>query len=514
MKKILLSGILAVVLAGCKENFLNLTPPTSLSSATYYQTEDQFRQAINSAYTPMRELTDVGVYDDEMRSDNTFFTIYQANRGLDKAREAYPQFLIDATASSIPNSPGSRWGASYRGIAYVNTIIDRLDANTTIPADAKNAILGEALFLRAYYYFGLVSHFGGVPLQLKEVTNPQESFQPRNTPAEVYAQIKTDVQSAINLLPVATTFPQSGRATKGAAKMLLAYAIMSGENRDYAAAEKELLDITKMNYALLPDYTKVFDPANKNHQESIFDVQYMADRVSGQQSAFAWQFMPKVTNPQFLMGFDGGRMNIFSGWNVPTDELVSSYEKGDLRLPASVAVVEGTISGVEDFTAELLTSPVNYTPKAGKAFRYMIRKYFHPPYDIAFNTPDNFPVYRYSGALLLLAECLVQQNKAGAALPYLNQVRRRAGLPELSAATLAAVSNEMRHELAFENRRWQDLIRIGKAIEVATAKGNRLKAQYGWILPAAFNVTPDKLIDPIPFRETQINTQLVQNPGY
>ncbi|ACT93514.1 RagB/SusD family nutrient uptake outer membrane protein [Dyadobacter fermentans] len=514
MKKTLIIGIVAVMLSGCKEDFLNLTPPTSLSSATYFQNEEQFRQAINGAYTPMRELTDVGVYDDEMRSDNTFFTIYQANRGLDKAREAYPQFLIDATASAIPNTPGSRWRASYRGIAYVNTIIDRLATNNAVSAEAKNAILGEALFLRAYYYFSLVTHFGGVPLLLKEVTNPEESFQPRNTAAEVYAQIKTDVKSAIDLLPVASTFPQSGRATKGAAKMLLAYALMSGDTRDYAAAEKELLDITKMNYALLPDYAKVFDPTNKNHQESIFDVQYMADRVSGQQSAFAWQFMPKVTNPQFLMGFDGGRMNIFSGWNVPTDEMVASYEKGDLRLPASIAVVEGTISGVEDFTAELLTSPVNYTPKAGKAFRYMIRKYFHPPYDIAFNTPDNFPVYRYSGALLLLAECLVQQNKAAAALPYLNQVRRRAGLPDLGAATLDAVSKEMRHELAFENRRWQDLIRIGKAIEVATAKGNRLKAQYGWILPAAFNVTPQKLLDPIPFRETQINTQLEQNPGY
>ncbi|GAB3716031.1 RagB/SusD family nutrient uptake outer membrane protein [Spirosoma flavus] len=514
MKKIIFFGVVAVLLAGCKDSFLDLTPPTNLSSATYFQTEDQFRQAVNAAYTPLRELTNVGVYDDEMRSDNTFFTIYQANRGLEKSREAFPQFTIDATVSSIPNAPGSRWNASYRGIAYVNTIIDRLAANTSLSTDVKNSILGEAYFLRAYYYFGLVTHFGGVPLQLKEVANPEESFQARNTPAEVYAQIKTDVKSAIDLLPTVTTFPQSGRATKGAAKMLLAYALMSGETRDYAAAEKELVDITKMNYALLADYAKVFDPANKNHQESIFDVQYMADRVSGQQSDFAWQFMPKMTNPQFLMGFDGGRMNIFSGWNVPTDEMVASYEKGDVRLPASIAVVEGVISGVEDFTADFIGSPVNYTPKAGKAYRYMIRKYFHPPYDIAFNTPDNFPVYRYSGALLLLAECLVQQNKAGAALPYLNMVRRRAGLPDATTATLETVSNEMRHELAFENHRWQDLIRIGKAIEVATAKGNRLKAKYGWILPSAFTVTPQKLFDPIPFREVQINSKLVQNPGY
>ncbi len=80
------------------------------------------------------------------------------------------------------------------------------------------------------------------------------------------------------------------------------------------------------------------------------------------------------------MGFDGGRMNIFSGWNVPTDEMVDSYEDGDERLPASVAVVEGNISGVEDFTITALKSPVSYTPAPGTSFRYMVKKYFHPPY--------------------------------------------------------------------------------------------------------------------------------------
>lgn len=514
MKKLILISAIATSLMACSENFLDLNPPTNLSSASFYKTQDQFQQSINAAYTPLREIVNTGVYEDEMRSDNTFFTIYQANRGLEKAREAYPQFTDDATASSVPNSPGSRWSASYRGIAYLNTIIDQLAVKNDFSAEFKNSILGEAFFLRALYYYGLVTHFGGVPLQLTAITDPQESFQPRNSVAEVYTQIKKDLNDAIALLPVASTFPQTGRATKGAAKMLLAYAYVSGDTKDYPAAEKELVDITKMNYALLSDYEKVFDPTNKNHQESIFDVQYMSDKVSGQQSSFAWMFMPKVTNPTLLMGYDGGRMNIFSGWNVPTDEMVESYEKGDLRLPISVAVVEGTLSGVEDFTAEKVTSPVNYTPAAGKTFRYMIRKYYHPPYDIAFNTPDNFPVFRYSGALLLLAECQVQQNKSAEALQNLNAVRRRAGLSALTVATLDAVSNEMRHELAFENHRWLDLIRTGKVFDAIKAKGARLKAKFGWILPSAFNITPQRLIYPIPFRELQINQKLEQNPGY
>ncbi|MGN6492427.1 MAG: RagB/SusD family nutrient uptake outer membrane protein [Agriterribacter sp.] len=512
--KILLVVISAFFLFSCSKDFLNLTPPTSLSSVSFFQDRNQFMQALNAAYVPLRDVAIVGVYEDEMRSDNTFFTIYQANRGFEPHREAYPQFINNAQSSAIPNSPGSRWTADYSGISRVNTILNQLTDNSFLSQGAKDTLMGEASFLRAFYYFDLVTHYGGVPLHLEQIENAEESFKARNSVDEIYTQIKADLSTAIPLLPTVTSFPQTGRASKGAAKMLLAYVYMTQPVRDYPKAEQELRDITQMNYGLLDDYASVFDPANKNHRESIFDVQYMSDLVSGQQSQFAWVFMPKATNTQVIMGFDGGRMNIFSGWNVPTDEMVESYEEGDERLPASVAVVEGTISGVEDFTISSLKSPVGYTPTPGAAFRYMVKKYFHPPYSVSFNTPDNFPIFRYSGALLLLAECLAEQGREPEALPYLNQVRDRAGLEDLDVATKDNIADEMRHELAFENHRWLDLIRTGKAIEKTTAKGTRLKAIYGWILPAAFNVTQEKLIYPIPARELQINKELTQNPGY
>jgi hypothetical protein len=505
--------ILVFVLSSCGKNFLNLTPPTSLTSAVYYKNATEFQQALNGAYTPLRSVVNTGFFQDEMRSDNTFFTIYFANRGL-SAQEGYAEFLDDATSSAVPNSPGDRFTSDYSGISMVNTILAQLKGNTGISQGASDTITGQALFLRAFYYNDLVTHFGGVPLQLTEITGTDGAFLPRNTVDEVYTQITTDLAAAIPLLPVATTFPQSGSATQGAAKMLLAYADMTMPARNYADAEKQLTDITKMNYALLPDYASLFDPNNKNNQESIFEVQYLSDLVSGQQSNFAWQFMPKCTNPQFLMDYNGGSMNIFSGWNVPTQEMVSSYETGDKRLAPSIAVVEGTISGVEDFTATALKSAVGYTPNPNVPFRYMINKYFHPPYVAAFNTPDDFMIYRYAGALLLLAECLVDEGQPAAALPYLNQVRARAGLPALTTATIDNIATEARHELAFENHRWTDLIRIGEAIPVCTAKGATLKGIYGWLLPASFDVTQDRLIYPIPAREIQINPNLTQNPGY
>ncbi len=514
MKNKLLIIIVVMSLFSCKKDFLSLVPQTSLSSASFFKSQAQFQQALNAAYTPLRVIVNAGFYMDEMRSDNTFFTVYQANRGFERHREAYAQFTDDANATATPNSPGDRWSSNYSGISMINALLDQLTNTTVMSQGAKDSMSGEALFLRAFYYNDLVTHFGGVPLQLTQIKSAAESFQPRNTVEEVYTQIKADLATAIPLLPAVTTFPQSGRASKGAAKMLLAYVYMTQPTKEYPKAETELLDITKMNYGLLPNYADVFDPNNKNSMESIFEVQYKADLVSGQQSSFAWIFIPKSTNSEIIAGYHDGAMDIFSGWNVPTDEMVNSYEPNDTRLPASVAVVEGTISGVEDFTITGLKSPVGYTPAAGITPIYMIKKYFHPPYSVTFNTPDDFPIYRYSDALLLLAECLVDENKAGEALPYLNQVRRRAGLPDLTEATADNVSNERRHELAFENHRWTDLIRTGKAIEVLNAKGVRLKAKYGWILPSAFNVTENRLVYPIPFREIQINNKLVQNPGY
>ena len=89
----------------------------------------------------------------------------------------------------------------------------------------------------------------------------------------------------------------------------------------------------------------------------------------------------------------------------------------------------------------------------------------------------NWPVYRYSEVLLFLAEALMEQGKNAEAIPYLNQVRRRAGLAEFQGGDLReAIYQERRVELAFENKRWFDLVRTGRAIEVITAYGNRIKA--------------------------------------
>ena len=259
----------AVGFISCNKN-LNLVPETNLSTASYFQNKTQFQQALTASYSNLRGVALTGIYMDEMRSDNTFFTYYPPDRATSTSVEAMAQFLDNSVSSQEPNNPGNRYGNDYSGISRVNTIITRLKTATGLTQGTIDSISGEALFLRAFYYYDLVTHYGGVPLQLDELTGADGAFLPRNTDVEVYNQIITDLTAAIPKLPVATVFPQSGKATRGAAKMLLAYAYMSKPTKELAKAETELMDITKMNYSLLPNYADVFALTNKNSRESIF----------------------------------------------------------------------------------------------------------------------------------------------------------------------------------------------------------------------------------------------------
>jgi len=226
---------------------------------------------------------------------------------------------------------------------------------------------------------------------------------------------------------------------------------------------------------------------------------------------------PKTASTAILTGISVNNTSL-GGWNVPDQEFIDSYEEGDVRLPASIKIIEGTLNGGDPYfdpvTCLALKDVGNYTPEPDKVYYPFISKFLHGPYSRPNNTGENWPVFRYADALLLLAECLVQQGKNNEALPYLNKVRNRAGLPDLSEATLDNILRERRYELAFENHRWTDLIRTGKAIEVMTSYGQLKKSQYDFLPANSFNVTEQRLIYPIPYREIQINPELEQNPGY
>ncbi len=498
-------------LQSCDSGFLDLTPDSEPNANDFYETEGQFEQALNGAYQPLRSLVgESGYLMGEMRSDNTHYDYYAPDRGIHIIRRENIDDFLDDSQNQWTNG---YFNNSYVGIARVNTILSRIE-NADFSQEAKDLIIGEAKFLRAYYYFNLVRYFGGVPLFLTEVLREEDAFLPRSSVEDVYRVIIDDANDAIAKLPT-PAFPQNGKANKGSASTLLAEVYMTMQ--DFEAAEPLLRSVATMGYALLPNYADVFRTANKNSRESVFEIQFMMGD-HGQQIMFIYWFVQKTTNVELITGVTSNTLN-YGGWNVPTEDMLAAYEEGDTRKDASIGIAEGVVAGDGSFVIEAVESSENYTQPAGKVAKPFVKKYLNP-HNRERNTDDNWPVYRYADVLLLLAECLNENGKSPEALEFINQVRQRAGslLPLVTETGQEAlreiIARERRVELAFENHRWHDLVRTGSAIDVMTAHGEVMKARYGHISSNAYRVTPERLIFPIPYLEMQLNDLLTQNPGY
>ncbi|MBE7170836.1 MAG: RagB/SusD family nutrient uptake outer membrane protein [Williamsia sp.] len=504
-----------IVLGACKKDFLNLYPPGNLNEGNFYKSVQDFQQAVNGAYAPLRDIANNAYFMDEMRADNAYFDYNQKDRG-NAATENLVTFLDDANNTITLN----RYQADYNGISRANVVLDRLAKIDFAMSDSvKNQLIGETKALRGHYYFDLVRTYGGVPMPLHETILRSDAFKPRATAEEVYTQVIADLTEAMNLLP-APNFSngQTGRVTKGTAATELGAVYL--QRKDYAKALPLFQSVVQMGYALQPNFRDVFNPANKNgNKEMIFDVQFQSG-TTGQQSNFIYRFIPITTNTMNILGVNFN--NTIGGWDVPTDDLISNFETGDSRLDASVGIIEGTLDVNTNFIPSKVVSIVNYTPPAGVVAKKFARKYFFPPYPaITQNTDQNWPLYRYADALLMLAESLNETGKPAEALPYLNQVRTRAfgaGKGQITisdqAGLRAAIAKERRLELAFENKRWQDLIRTGQAVTVLNAYGVKQKQLFPYLLPQSYLVTENRLLYPIPTRDIQLNSQLVQNPGY
>lgn len=459
MKKLMiLIGLAGIVSTSCQENFLEIYPETALSSATFFTQEADFEQAVNGAYVPLRSIVnDRAWLLGEMHSDNTY---YARNPlfGATEQQEDIADFAVPEANGVTSNVHVlNQYRLDYQIIARTNQILSTID-EVEFDADSKNNLKGQAHFLRAYAYFELVRYFGEVPLHLTPVTERSEAALPLASEEELYAQIIQDAEQAVQmLLPKSEQEP--GRATSGAARTLLANVHMEQEN--WEEAETLLQEVVNSNeYALVDNYANVFSTStgNKNNIESVFEVQFQ-EGSEGYNGNFLYLFMPRPMTADELAtitGTSNPQPLDSEGNNIPTPDIIGAYEEGDERKDVSVGYI--TISGSE---------------RNNKEYPY-IKKYAKP-HSLHNNHGMNWPIYRYAEVLLMLAEVLNEQGKAGAD-QYLNEVRERAGLGPAEGDLGEAIFRERRVELAFENKRWFDLVRTGRAIDVITAYGNRIKA--------------------------------------
>ncbi len=467
------AALVALPAAGCND-VLTEPPESIIAPENFYRTREDALAAVNGVYVELGTRSTINRHFNIMTdgvADDLAVTQGADRIALDLYRHAAQNEVTDEV-----------WSGYYRGINRANAAIDNV-AKMSIDVALRDRLVAEARFLRAMYYFNLVRWFGDLPLLLSETKSLDGLAVARSPEAEVYAQIEADLRAAIATLPATYPAADDGRATRGAAQALLATVLLT--RRDYAGAREQLEAVTASGqYSLFPTYAAVFDVANENRREHIFMIQHKqgTPRAAG----YMTSFYPVASTLGFAT---------FTPTTGPTG-IYDAYEPGDQRR------------------ALYIPAGVNHTDPLGRTFRPTqphVLKYFDA--DGARSDQDNnFPLLRYADVLLMHAEVLNEiGGPSAAAYGAVNQVRRRAGLADLPAGRTQAqfrdaVLRERRVELAFEGHRWFDLKRTGRLIPTMQAHLDALRA--------GTTVQPHHVLYPIPQRELDVNSALVQNPGY
>ena len=431
----------------------------------YLKTEADYRTLAVSTYTPLQWLNQI-VQVGDIASDNSV-------AGGENASDVLPlQQIDDFTQTSDNRTLTDLWQAAYEGVNRANYMLqykDKNPAGVNVDFAGKDALYGEVLFNRAYFYFTLVKLFGDVPLFTDRRLGVSDSRQLQRSPkAEVYQQIETDLLAAAAALP--PTQAQKGRITKWAAQAMLAKVYLY-ENKFNEAGP--LLDgiITNGGFTLVNNFSDMFLKAGENGPESVFEIQYSntspyynwGGTTRGQGNLFVQQFGVRGISGTAAMPYS-------AGWStgLPTADLANAYQAGDQRK-------EATLFDPEAYKINNPSLNVSYQVAPYKNTGYYNQKYLprkgETSGQIELNYLNNYRAIRFADVLLMGAEAWNRATTpdAGKARGYLNRVRQRAfsdNLHDINSSGQAltqAIWDERRLELGMEGDRYFDLVRTGQA---------------------------------------------------
>lgn len=460
---ILILLVTALVLGSC-EKFLTEDLKGTFSTDTFYKNEKQAIQAINGVYQAISFKdpdNNIWVFGDVASDD--------AVKGGNPGDQAEISYIDDFTADANNGISGNYWSYTYEAIARANNVIANVPA---VPMDEalKNRIIGEAKFIRAYAYFNLVNIYGQVPLKLQPQLTQEAIHVPLSSVEAVYAQITSDLNDAVAVLPVSYGPSDAGRATKGAALGMLGKVSLYREQWNEAINWFHQLENLGI-YGLLPDYADNFKLAFENSRESVFEIQHLAGQNPEQGNSM---------NQWFAPAGDGGYY-----FNAPTQSLVDAYERTtdgtafDPRLDASIGRDGQPWLNGDVFSAGW--SPTGFLTKKHQQPLSEVSKSLKGDGDL------NYIYMRYADVLLMKAEAFAHTGQADSARANLNKVRQRARnsfdgtppaelLPDITSSDtnvlLDAIRKERRTELAQEFHRYFDLMRWGKSIAEAALGEN------------------------------------------
>ncbi len=430
------SAVLVIIFSSCNK-FLDTTPTDRLVREDYYDTEDKLMSALAGVYYT---LSMRGIYGDIMHtefsiSDLSFWRPSATSSGL----EVYDFDYANAKLAVV-------WEACFLGIERANTLIRNIDV-VEIDDRKRQAILGEVLFLRGYFYYILVMNFGAVPLKLVPTVSPSgEDVQlPRTSVTEVYQQIIEDMETAEKLVFPISELGFSGRVSQSAVRGILARVnlTMAGYPLKDESRYSEVLKwcnliIASGEHALNLDYKQLFVNMHRDLydvKESIWEVEFKGNASDGFGSQGRVGFWGGIQN-QVTTGA-GPKIGYSYGYLCVTKKLFDLFDDGDLRRDWSIGPYSYIVYDDRFYYNYFLPAQI-YNRNPGKFRREVCNNDIYTIF-----TAINFPLLRYADVLLMFAEAENFLNgPTPAALSALNQVRRRGfGLdPNTPTSAVSVVS--------------------------------------------------------------------------
>lgn len=499
---------------------LEQVPLDAPTSNEFLQNEDDAILAVNASYaawtngtsgTPLYARTFVGL---ELMSDNA----WTASSNTDGVYGKWENFSYDINDDGILET----YKALYACIARSNIVLEKVpDIVFSNDPDSgrKNALLGQAYFLRGYAYFLLELLWGEVPIVLEPVYEPLGVSIEKSSCEMVYQQAMDDMLEAEKLLPsVFMNSEDAGRVTKWAAKGMLAKMYLFGADElkktDWYArsAEKAKEVIDSGLYGLFKEqgspeenFKYVFSIPAQNGKEHLFSIQHQSAGGWGnpQGTELVMSINPRQ-DKKLVFGYGHCYIHPELGnpvyWEAnDARREVSLWQNGD---HGEAATHPGTDeSKVFDMTKQLVMHKVRQDGYGVKKYYWGESLIVNP------NSNLNWPVLRFADVLLIYAEAkLMSGTMDQTALDAYNQVRDRAGLEKKRSMTREDILTERRKEFIGEFHRWFDLMRT------RTAEGNFANLKYK-VDKGAF-VAEKHYKFPLPMRALQLNSSLVQNPAW
>lgn len=488
---------------------INIFPVENNTADGFYQSEFELKQAVMGVYARLGRngtntdfSTDFYLQSSEGRSDNWYSAnIPNAQRDQCDLRNFQ---VTDATLLNQTN-----YGRLYQIVKEANNLLDKAP-------ETYLRFRAEASFLRAFAYFELVRAYGPQPVITTPITNEEAKPLLRQSATDVYAQIISDLEFAMNTLDDFYTDEDAGRVGAVAAKCLLGqvYVTMAGyplnDKAAYGKAETVLGSIMdKVKARFSPAYADIFD-VNKENRYDLFSIQFASGGQSLGSSMAGYVTTSSGSSTCFPEWAYAGFSQQGQDFRVDSLLIKQMTRVEDLRLETCVA--SGYWNAVKHGnTAE---DSAKYYVERDILIKYLTKDNTNATIKSWNDYPLNYPVLRAADAYLLYAEALVNNNKAALAKEWVDAIRERAGLAPLAAnPTMDDIMYERRCEFLGEGKRYFDLVRMGETTFVNTLKA--FSDQYEHVTVLGANA-PDKrdMLLPIPRTVSNIHTTWDQNYGY